>query len=46
VSEEIVVVPEPLWPRCSRCRKTAQPGVACDREICPFRRVNGVIGWE
>lgn len=30
-----------MWPRClrPRCGKTAQPGVACDRETCPFSRV-------
>jgi hypothetical protein len=32
-----------MWPTCTRCGKEAKPGVTCDRTLCPFRRVDGVI---
>ena len=35
-----------LWPCCSRCGVIAKPGVRCDRERCPFTRIEGVIGWK
>lgn len=32
------------WPRCARCQREARPGLACEREDCPFVRHDGVIG--